>query len=280
MKRIILFLVSMMTLLFFGTAQADTKTVYLGIGTAESGTTNDYNVFVSGNTTVANGTSSFVLWGAGLNRVQNKTILNSQELPSGYWIAEVSAVTPSQAQQGAKGNQSGVSYVIGFRQSTTGNHSKAEKRPIIINTIGSFTSPYQVPFFLDPSISTQFYAESGVTSLDGLNVKIFKPEGSAYSPPSPIVISEGVLTIPATGSGVSTLTVPDGTRYAEFSITGASMFYTADGLTTPSIAGNGTGILCNDLEGFSLTGNEARNAKFAKGGAARNVFFKYLTAKP
>lgn len=118
----------------------------------------------------------------------------------------------------------------------------------------------------------------GVTNIT-CKLDFISREGS-WSPPSPIVISEGVFTIPSTGSGVSTLTVPDGTRYAEFSISGASLFYTSDGLTTPSISGNGTGIHCADLEGFSLTGNEARNAKFAKGGASRNVYYKFLTGKP
>jgi len=243
MKRFLLFLVSIMTLLSFGSAYADSRVYYLSLGVGESGTTNAAKAFTSGNTTVASGTSSLVLWGGGLNRDQNRTILNSKELPAGYWIAEVSAVTPSQVQQALGGNQSGVSYVFGFRQSVTGNLSKAEKRPIAINTIGSSTSSYQVPLFLDPAVSTQFYAETGVTPLDGLNVTLFRPDGQADWKVEPILLSTLVFLGPTTSGGSSFasadsngVVMPDGTRRLEAMATdsGVSVIYSA---STPNSAG-------------------------------------------
>lgn len=92
------------------------------------------------------------------------------------------------------------------------------------------------------------------------------------------VVPSVVLNMPANGTGVSTVTVPPGTRYTEFSLSGSSRYYTTDGLTTPSVSG--TGVHCADLEGFSLEAEEARRIKIAPSSSACKVTVKFLTSKP
>jgi hypothetical protein len=287
MKRALLF-ASVLALILTVAApawaiQTAVRSYRVHLGTADSGNT----------TTAVSGVHALVLDGEDFKRSDGlTTIKDASYLQSGNGILTINTVTVSQAQQGAGGSYSGNTFYMAAKSiPANGNWDLAELVPITPTFSLSSTTAFNIPFQIEPGKQTRFYfVSSGVTPYDAFSadVQLGLP-ASAWKPPELFVIAEGTFTMPGNngvnigvsqwGTGTTLGRFPDGVKYAEYSVSGASRFYTTNG-DTPSVSGNGTGTHVADLNGFSLSGNEARNVKFAHSGTACNIRYRFLSRKP
>lgn len=278
-KHILILAVSLFAILFLvGTAGARPFIYKAYIGKAESGNADSQGSTVSGNTTVASGTSDIVLSGEKMGqRIDQNYVLNTENFDYGNWTIEISSVTPSISQQSAGGDKSGVSYtVIANCYNDDANSSNGSTYAIIFGqTIGSSSSPYQVNFTLPYSRHKKLGLISGVTPLDGFNA-VLVGNIPNIEEQNPQQVGSMVFTLSGPNSGTST-TASDDTgqslpAYAQYGelinidgSSGVSMLVSYDGKTFDRSTAEGY------YEGEGLPLNRDQLEKLQIGSAVANT---------
>lgn len=193
------------------------------------------------NLTAKSGVTALTLSGAGYSASSTQTIFDSSKLPAGYWVAEITDA------------DSGSTIYFGYKQClNVSNLEESEDRPIIYGLANtSAATPYQVPFMLDPSKHTQFYAQNnaaaGLTPFATFNVTLFRPDGEAVWEVPPLYLTTLSFNL-ASSSGTSSfasadtsnVSMPAGTRCIILENTSASGVTIIHNQTATTITPAGT----------------------------------------
>jgi hypothetical protein len=271
--------------------QTAIKTYDLSLSVTESGTTTAAGTYVSGSTTVVGGGASpFILSGQDYVRSDGLSVIKDvRYLTSGNGMVWITDLTVSQAQQGASGDYSGNTFYFaakGIRDG--GDWNVAEMVPITPVLAINGATKYGIPFVLEPMAEYRFYFIScGATPYDQAKgtVEIGLP-GVGFDSRAAFAISVvSGATIDTTG--VSTFTagsmgaIPDGCRYVEvMAISGGSVYYTIDGLTTPQRTGAGVGFYANVGQAIPLTRYAAQNFKLVCGATTTKLHWVFYNRDP
>ena len=166
MKRIFQVLIIALMAFVCSYASADSRTYYLYLGTADSG-----------NTTVAkSGVSTLIVQGHGFNRSMAATdITGLEKLGDGTAMFQVITLTASQAQQGAGGTYSGVTFWVRYRERIDASipWSLTDYTSVVSGFAMSGNTSYQIPIYpeLMGEQRWEFYT-SGITPFDNAIFKI------------------------------------------------------------------------------------------------------------
>lgn len=206
---------------------------------------------------------------------------------------QFTSLLPSTSQISAGGDWSGVSLsvIVKFKsESDDVSWDTAESHYLFKgDTANSAVTPQIRWIKVPPADRARVYlvSEGGSTVFGTSTAKLIASEIPLEIVEPVIEIAEGTFTMPANGSGVSQFTAASigafpsaHVGWGEFSVSGASRFFTTDGKTTPSVAGNGTGTHVASLGGFELSGDEIRRLQIAPSGTACNIHYRLMNRKP
>ena len=235
----------------------------------------------SGNTTVANGGVSVFA----LNNTSGSYDLYPQIDRTYAYGFQLTSILPSQAA--SVGDWSGTTFSVFAKFKSESDDvpwNDVEPHYLYKDEAVSGNTPEMRWLQVPPADRARVYFVSEGGSAFGLGAaKLIASEIPLQIVEPVIVIKEDTFTMPANGTGVSTFITDvlaniKGAGHGEFSLSGASRFYTADGKTTPSVSG--TGIHCADLEGFSLSADEIKKLKIAPSSSACTISYKLLNRDP
>lgn len=237
-------MVAVLLLGFIPDGHAQKKyTLYLG--TTDTGVTTPKTVALSGVT------EPLLIYDGSTytRRSQDTTLKSLSILPSGNAILYIDTVTASQAQVGLGGTYTGNTFFVAAKFGHAGsNFNLLEIVPLVTNLAISGSSAYGIPVEIPPGTEHAqfFFGSSGVTNYGNFKASLIVGlQGTDWKPPQAFVIASATLTMTGGQTGVSTIpqmftgsVLPQGTQYVTVQVqSGGSIYWTADGLTTPVSTG-------------------------------------------
>jgi hypothetical protein len=273
--------VVLMVLGFIGSAgaQQHTKKFTLYLSTSDTGVTTPVGTALSGVT------DPMVIYNGGdyKRRATDTTLNGLSSLPSGNAILYIDEVTVSQAQLGLGGTYTGNTFFVCAKFGHAGsNFALLEKIPLTsLDLPLSGNTAHGIPFNIPAGAEKAqfFFGPSGITAYGHFKgTLIVGLSGSAWQPPSPILISSSTYAFGTSGTTTmnTTYPAPDGTRWVEIQPLTDAIHISDDG-TTPTT--NDFKIAAEAVLGVPI--DEYRKLQFIPGGtSAGRGTNKFWTAAP
>lgn len=201
----------------------------------------------------------------------------------GYWVLQMDDFSLNSGHTWY--HNTGATFEIYYEVSLINDATHwvaAEQIPIILNFAISGTTEWIKPIWFKPPPANymRVYFTSGITGFDEASLKLMIGENDGqWEPPQPIYIGSQTLVCDY-NSGISTLTVPDGTRYVEVEVSGGSLFYTISG-DSPLQTHRRLDNTSTSYPTYIVLGkDEAEKLKLGNSENIITVTVTYLTGKP